>query len=477
VGDLINFTKRRNPCPICGNDWCAMVPDKNGSYDRFGVLERRMPADGAEKGKYIVHGMNGRDYVFKAVTKSGAALFQDAEEYLEEREAWLRAHGYGKYRENKPCARTAYQASKAEAVSAFGEGAVIADAKALTKEKEKTVAEDVVNFEPKSHKELDKIYRFMMSRLTLEKIHADKYRADGWTEDMLRSVKSSPLLDDNDGKTGKPYMSQSIKASDLAKECIIKFGENCLEGVPGAYRTRDGRWSFAFRSGVVFPMYDFHGYIYRLRIRMDFLDVADVGMFKAAGFGRYRVEKSRRNLYISFKGITDEEGREAGDVFPASSGKYRTLASRNFSYGTPSGNEYSLYGNEGDNNFLCYIIEGEPKAMFSNFRMKMPAISISGVNSWMVLFDEDENGDRLIDALYEKGVETFVVAFDADAVSNEMVQRQKMELVRAIKGAGYEAVEASWQSYYKKDKHLKGLDDLLAAGYSPKLRAVKLEEN
>ena len=89
----------------------------------------------------------------------------------------------------------------------------------------------------------------------------------------------------------------------------------------------------------------------------------------------------------------------------------------------------------------------------------------------------DENGDRLIDAMYEKGVETFVVAFDADAVSNDMVQRQKMELVRAIKGAGYEAVEASWQSYYKKDKHLKGLDDLLAAGYSPKLRAVKLDEN
>ena len=59
----------------------------------------------------------------------------------------------------------------------------------------------------------------------------------------------------------------------LAKKVMQELGIKSLSGVPGAYLNDKGNWSFVGKSGIVFPVYDEEGFIYRIRIRLDYLDL------------------------------------------------------------------------------------------------------------------------------------------------------------------------------------------------------------
>ena len=468
---LKNFKKGIDPCPICNNDWCAMLPDEDGG--EFGILEKRnLPPSGTKPFKYVVHGLNGRDYVFTGFSKEGYAIFRDKEasdrawevKKAREKDEWMRERGVGPYR--KQSGKAAEQRMRKPAAPA---PVVTVDARPAGSAKEPSEPQN----EPLPPERLHSIYSFMMSRLYLDDWHRAKYVSDGWSQSLLLSVKSSPK-GDMPWKNGKPEGSKNPTCAELAKMVTDRYGKDILKGVPGAYRAKNGEWTFYFPSGVVFPMYDKDGFIYRLRIRMDFMDVAANKDISWSGRSGEFVRDGER-FAVSMKGFSDMHGnRVDGSRFGAAfAGKYRTLQSGGMPEGTPSKNGYSLYRQPGDDGFLCYIVEGEPKSMFSNAKLKSPVISISGVSSWNCLFQPDDFGESLIDRLRKDGTEEFVVAYDADSAVNEMVQREKEKLETALMERGILAAEADWSSEYAKDPSLKGLDDLLAAGKKLRLRFLR----
>lgn len=463
---LRNFKKGTDPCPICNNDWCAKLPDDDGG--EFGILEKRnLPPEGTKPFKYVVRGLNGREYIFTGFSKEGYAVFRDREasdrawelKKAQEKDRWMREKGVGPYK--------GQQARKMRTPSAES-GIVTVDASPKSAERQPLVPQN----EPLPPERLHSIYSFMMSRLYLDDWHRAKYASDGWSPSLLLSVRSSPK-GDLPWRNGKPEGSKNPTCTELAKMVTDRYGKDILRGVPGAYLTKQGEWTFYFPSGVVFPMYDKDGFIHRLRIRMDYMDVAPNKDITWSGrSGEFTRDGER--FAVSMKGFSDMQGnRVDGSRFGAAyAGKYRTLQSGGMNEGTPSRNEYSLYRQPGDDSFLCYIVEGEPKSMFSNHKLKSPVISISGVSSWSCLFQESRYGESLMDRLRKDGTEEFVVAYDADSAVNEMVQREKEKLEKALMEHGFLAAEADWSREYAKDPSLKGLDDLLAAGKKLRLRFI-----
>ena len=72
-----------------------------------------------------------------------------------------------------------------------------------------------------------------------------------------------------------------------------------LAGVPGAYVNDRGQWTFNSRSGIVFPIYDAEGLIYRLRVRLDYIDLPVQIQEDSEGF--YYMNQSER-ITISMSG-------------------------------------------------------------------------------------------------------------------------------------------------------------------------------
>ena len=441
---------KNNPCPICGKpDWCGWQLDKEG-LGNYTIVCHRPEVRGNTIGK------DGKFYIFINETSGGAFRYEEAEQCKRRREEWRQKHGYN--RSN----RVSFGTPSGENVT----------------KNERTKFEPIIldNIEPKSHEELDKIYRFMLQKLTLEEIHADYLKGEGWDNDLIEEnlIRSFPERDFVRCRF-KNYPSGNIYRKRLAKEIEGKFGEGCLKGVPGAYVDHGGNWTFAGPKGILFPLYDTKGRIYGLRIRMDFLDYSYERKSDPACDDWYTDEAGVSHFVVPLKGTYtfDENGEK---VWDKSGGKYRPFTSykvNDESYekgivencyqdGCELKSQVGVYWTrERDTSFLCYLTEGEKKGIFANKKLHAPVISFPGVSSWSKLFS-GKKGERLIDMLAAAGVKMFVVAYDADKAVNKAVMRQQENLICKIKEEGFMVATAEWDG-----RNGKGLDDLLAAGYKP----------
>jgi hypothetical protein len=410
-------------CPICGKtDWCGFYPAEDIPGGELVICMR-------DTDKCNIEGYDGNRYVYISVSRNGNSVFEEYEQYQ---------------------ART--KGKKTEMMREYAP-------------KREVQLTPVGIIEPEKPEYCDKIYRFMQSQLHLEERHRTYLLSNGWTDELIayHNIVSFPEPDFLRVQYKNRTRSKNPYRKTLAASVIERFGEKSLEGIPGAY-IQKGKWTFYGPSGILFPMYDFDGNMFRLRIRKDFMDVQQ--QIIMLGDTPYYYQDNTK-YFICMKGIYSKD-REANRCFMDTRGKYRTLSSfvqdeaaikqgffaNIFEKGCQSLNEASMYTKPGDNMDVWFVTEGEPKAIFTNDKLKAPIISIPGVNSYGLLLNP-----QVLEKLKKYGMKMVVIIFDADKVHNDKVLTSEMNLVEGLKKLNIPTAIGDW------DENIgKGCDDMLAAG-------------
>jgi len=295
--------------------------------------------------------------------------------------------------------------------------------------------EDISN-PPLPNEELDKVYRDFMAQLSLSEKHLKKLLDDGWTKKLvkdsqIRSLSFVKKFDKDKGIYSDQYMRRRI-CNALTK----KYGT--LAGVPGFYQLDDGHWSFVGKSGMLIPVFDRNRKIYRLRLRLDKPEVNEKGK-----------EMNKYKNFSSYK----EENDENGNTYNI------------YNNGCRSGSNISIYYSPTlDDTYLFYVTEGEKKAIVANHLLKVIVICLPGTGTYSKLTDKDSSGMSCLDYLKSLGCTAAAVAYDADKLVNEAVQRHEKNLVKLLKENGFTSYVTRWNAGFGK-----GLDDILLLGIRPEL--------
>lgn len=417
---MIKASKYRR-CPICGkDDWCGFYPIDEIPGGELVICMR-------DTSKCNTEGYDGNRYVYISESRGKNSVYEEYDQYQ------ARRKGTRAKSEFKP--KTVVQLSPVGII------------------------------EPAKPEYCDQIYQFLQSQLFLEERHRTYLLKEGWTDELIafHKVVSFPEADflrmqyKNRTKSRNPYRRT------LAAAVIERFGQDALIGIPGAYKEK-GNWTFNGPSGILFPMYDFDGNLFRLRIRRDFLDTPHQVQMRGETPYYYQ-DNTKYN--ICMKGIYTQD-KEGNRCFIDSGGKYRTLSSfvedkhareqgfyaNLLEKGCQSLNEASLYTRPGDDNSVWFVTEGEPKAIYTNYKLHSPVISIPGVNSYGIILKPE-----LIAKMKQMGMKMMVIIFDADKVHNPKVLDCEQGLARGLKDQEVLTSIGDWD-----EKIGKGSDNLLAAG-------------
>ena len=104
---------------------------------------------------------------------------------------------------------------------------------------------------------------------------------------------------------------------------------------------------------------------------------------------------------------------------------------------------------------MCYITEGEKKAIFANYVLRHPVISVPGVNSFNKIFETFGTNYNVLDYLSAKGARIFVIAYDSDKYINEAVLFYEQKLVELLLSHNFQialaygilVLEKAWMIY------------------------------
>lgn len=434
---FINVT-RSNPCPICGKpDWCGWMPSSEQEDVRCLVCQRDTEKDDQT-------GFDGIQYKYVGESGGGNSVYMNFDDYYKQEKR--RAGQKGQRPRNK------------------GQAANV------PKSAPKSL-QPVNIIEPKSPEDLDLIYNFLVSKLKLKDEHRKYLHSQGWTDEMIEHyhVVSFPEADNLRSKNKRRDVNE--ERAVLAGRIARRFGERALYGVPGAYKDA-GEWTFFGPSGILFPMYDLEGNLYRLRIRMDFRDQKDKIYKSVTGLDDYVMRNNIRH-YICMKGVYYMEAREK--VWTETRGKYRTLSSyieddeerkkgflkNKLDGGCRSGNVISCYRPDVWDPSMLVITEGEPKGAYTAMKLGMEVWTLPGVNSYALVLEEDK-----IDYLKKRNI-CVLVAFDADKATNDNVLKMEQDLIKGLTEQDVPVMKLEWDI-----EAGKGIDDNLAAGGS--LRFVQI---
>ena len=431
-----------HPCPICGKpDWCARVEEINDRGQEVQLILCKRSDQQFQKGTYAVHeGFDGQRYILVG-NGPESAVYQELEE-------WKRQNATKKheFKTNRPEKERA----------------------------EKLVPRDVL--EPRDNAYCSMVYRCLLSQLTLDPKDRTYLRSKGFNDKLIEELgcRSFPENDYLRREYKNRTRSSNRYRKSICKELIDSFGPDALKGVPGFYETKWG-WDIYGFSGILFPMYDIDGNIYRLRIRRNYLDVNAILQDDGALF--YIDKTTHEKIYVGWGGeYTVENGRKVPYKKKGASGKYRTLSSweqdreaakagylaNKLHNGCRSGNCCSFYGlGEPDRSFW-FITEGEPKAALASKLLASPCVSIPGVDSYRLVSNMD-----VVRSMMEHGARNFVVAYDADKATNNSVLAKERELCSALSSLNVPVFIADWDI-----EKGKGIDDALIAGASLKFRPV-----
>lgn len=436
MGRLKTVTKS-SPCPICGKpDYCFWREREKdpGQYNLY--CNRTSEAKGT-----IVTGVDGNEYVAIYLTDH-ATIYEN----IEQREERSRQRVTGEHKEVAP--RTY------------------------------TVIDSVT---PLSNERLDAIYRSMMQQLPLYKFHAKYLISEGWNMELIKrhGICSFPV----ERRSGLPYSLQYIKSREqLAADTMDMLSLTSLKGVPGAYLNDAGRWTFYGKSGIIFPVYDEEGLIYRIRVRLDYLDLPVEMKEDANGF--FFLDKDER-VSVTMGGPFKIRGAKRVKMeYDSHKGKYRNFSSYKadsdaydagmiinvFNGGCEAKNQLLFAASPGDDFRVWWIIEGEKKALYCNRSIHQPFIGLPGVNDYGKL-SKPRRGEVPLEYIKKRGCKIVVVAFDADRYSKEAVMMCHERLAELLAAYGFTVYIADWN-----EKDGKGLDDLLASRHIPVFYQYRQED-
>ena len=395
-------------CPICGkSDWCTILSNTSSDvYEELNIC-RRSGISGDVIGR-----INGKRYTFIKVLSDSSCMYEETEMREAARKTWYQEHGKKEYsprRHREPMCNTSL-------VLPAGEEHVIEGCS-----------------EPLDHDRLDSIYTSFLSKLILYGRHRSYLCKDSWSNDLIKRsyIRSIPYCKD------QAYLK--LKRVQITSELIQEFGS--VRGVPGFFRQNDENWSFTARSsGMFIPVPDYKGRIYRLRIRLDNPQRDENGK-----------EKNKYNNFSSFREVKNKDG----------------VSYNSFKDGCSAGNHIGFYSKQDDDFTVCYITEGEKKALRANEEFHCPVISVPGVNSFRKILEVLENGLHVLDYLKSKGCKTIIIAYDADKTINEAVLNYEKRLIELIHEYGFCIAVADWNIGFGK-----GLDDISKVGVRPNYSLV-----
>jgi Domain of unknown function (DUF3854) len=251
---------------------------------------------------------------------------------------------------------------------------------------------------------LNRVYRDFHLNLSLSDAHRKHLIAErGLTPEEIRTLNY---------RTMPPPEAMSEWAS-LINPLAERYGLSLLT-VPGFYLTDKGKIWMSCAGGLLVPCKDVDGNIVGNIIRLD----------NVSGNGKYR--------WVS----APKSKRKRGGV----------------SSGTPihvAGREYESK--------RVWITEGVIKADIASLRLKETVVGIVGVSSW--------KREELCHTLQKLGVESVVIAFDADVKHNRHVEKAQRKLAGFLLSQGYIVYFAQWNI-----EQGKGIDDLLVNGLKPTIR-------
>lgn len=404
---MSNFrnVSKREPCPICGKpDWCS-IQEASPSTQLYYC--RRILS-----GIDIISPVNNREYVYIKQTTDGSCLYKDREQYDADRDEWLLQNsGYNQRRPRKERPK-----------------------QIPSDQSENRMAGDTLSVPAKPNHELDLIYRSFLKHLHLNRMHVRYLAKEGWPIELIQRsmLRSLPV---NNSSHYNAYDRERITL-----ELIHEFGS--VKGVPGFYQKQDGKWTFSGTSGILIPLYDHNHCLYRLRIRLDHPQVDDSGK-----------EKNKYNNFSSYF----ETKTTTGALTNA------------YINGCRSGSHIGLYDNPTlDDYTVCYITEGEKKAIYANHVLRIPVISIPGVNSFSKLLEQSENGFTVLDYLKSRGCRILIIAYDSDKYINHSVLMYEDKIIEFLSLQDFHIGVAFWNPGFGK-----GLDDILSINIRPNYELVK----
>lgn len=405
---------RHDRCPICGkSDWCRFLP-ANSKVPGARIVNCKRDTVFQDQ----ISSIDGRTYVFIKKCNDLSSLYIDEEIHRKEREIWRQEHGFSakdeKRRPIKKDAKQPVEQQEPEEQKVYGACKPLADQK------------------------LDDIYRSFLSLLQLNSGHRTYLLRERWAKELIekslvRSLPSAREYTSSHAKVGWQYRSRR----EITEELVREFGE--LMGVPGFYE-KGGLWTFAGKQGLIFPLYNRKGQIYRLRIRVDYPAIDENGKAK--------------NKYHNFSSFR-EERRKDGTLY------------NYYLNGTQANSQIGFYNQFTKDHYVVYITEGEKKALVANYVLGQPVICVPGVSSFRKPFEADETGVSVVDHAIGLGAKVFVIAYDADKSVNAKVLQCEGALVERLKDKGVQIALADWNMGFGK-----GLDDILGIGIRPNLNMV-----
>ncbi|MBI9013819.1 MAG: DUF3854 domain-containing protein [Clostridiales bacterium] len=418
---------RHNPCPICGKpDWCftstSTYTFEEGPDEDFDFLGcRRTTLD-------QVAGEDGNYYVFtKESKKDGMSIYEEVHQ----------------------------RARRFKRMGIDENIKVSSDYQVKTSKKRISVSDNNLAAVEKR----DEVYRYFLELLQLEDEHRKGLYHEGWDLDQIEGsmFKSVPpngytisqlIKKKKSGAELTEYEMSSLNRKNLTRKKIseklyLKFGD--LTGVPGFYLkhsnyNNENYWTFTGGQGMIMPMFDIHGKIYGLRVRVD------------------NTEKNKYKWFSSFYEKLDSEN-ETEQYFK-----------NVYANGSTQPLQISYRFPDVQTNFLV-VTEGEKKQWIVVDNKGLACANIPGVSSFSTIIKD-------IDKLKEMGIKFIIIAYDADKSENTHVLTAELKLIKALLEAGFEIYIAGWD-----EKLGKGIDDVLLSGneiqYEPLLdylNSIEVEE-
>lgn len=399
---------RHDRCPVCGkSDWCRFLPAKAPG-------SRLVNCKRDTQYKDLVSSVDGRTYVFIKVCNDRSSLYIDEESQKREREIWREEHGY---KGKGPNRRQALVRN-------------------IVRDEEKIAIEGLSD--PLPDERLDKIYRMFLSLLELNPMHKEYLLREKWPEKLIKMSLARSLPSAKEYRNKASFVDRkALSRKEIAEELVKEFGT--LEGVPGFF-VKDGQWTCAGKQGLLFPLYNRKGEIFRLRIRVDYPDRDENGKIK--------------NKYHNFSSFR-EERKEDGTLY------------NYYSRGTQAKSHVGFYNQFTKDTYAVYITEGEKKSLVANYVLGQPVLCVPGVNSFGKLFEPDASGVSMIDHAINLGAKVFIVAYDSDKSVNAKVLECETALVERLKEKKVQIGLAYWNIGFGK-----GLDDILGTGIRPNYSVV-----
>jgi putative DNA primase/helicase len=244
---------------------------------------------------------------------------------------------------------------------------------------------------------------------TLHRVYSELLRHLPLTDRHAGDLRRRGLSDEQ--ISGRGYRTLGKGRATALRELIRAGLERHLPLIPGCFvqEQEEGKryWTLAGRGGLVVPVRDVQGRIVALLVRAD---------------------------------------------EPGKGGKYTYLSSkRRGGAGPGSPTHFPLY--DGDRGRLR-VTEGGLKADVATALSGTFTLGLPGVAVWR----------RVAEVLAELRAKTAVLAFDADARTNPTVAQALLRLAEDLRDHGFAAELELWHA-----ADGKGIDDLLAAGKTPRL--------